>query len=73
MKIPYFSFIKLVFNIFFICWHGSLAVNQKKHLQSLVKVCRKIASTTLNDLRDPNKFSSPKKEESILADPVQPL
>lgn len=39
----------------------------------MVKVCKKIASTTLNDLRDPNKFSSPKKAESILADPVQPL
>ncbi len=43
-------FIESVLTFSFVCWYGSLTLKNKNRLQSVVKVCCKIAHNTLNDL-----------------------
>lgn len=73
MRMFYSCFIESVLTFSFICWHGSLSVKQKNRLQGIVKVCSKIAGTSLNDLHDLYKVRSLKKARSIVADPSHPL
>ena len=73
MKMFYSCFIESILTFSFICWYGSLLEKQKNRLTAVVKVCRKIAGTALNDLSEVYKVRCVKKAKAIIADPSHPL
>ncbi len=52
MKMFYSCCIESVITFSVVCWYGSLNVENRNRLQGIVKVCGKIAGTTLKDLND---------------------
>ncbi len=73
MKMFYSCCIESVISFSFVCWYGSLNVNNINRLQGIVKVCGKIVGTTLNYLNDLYKVRILKKAELIMNDPSHPL
>lgn len=53
-------------------WFGLLNVKNKNRLLSIVKVCRKVVGTTLNDLPQLYKARVLSKARTILAEPSHP-
>ncbi len=73
MKMFYSCCTESVISFSFVCWYGSLNVNNRNRLQGIVKVCGKIVGTTLNYLNDLYKVRILKKAELIMNDPSHPL
>ena len=73
MKMFYSCFIESVLTFSFVSWYGSITLKNKNRLQHIVKVCSKIAHTTLNELHSLYKIRALKKARSILANPSHPL
>lgn len=69
LKMFYSRFIESILNFAFVCWHGSLSVQQKNRPQDIIKICSKIAGRSLNDLHVSYKTRSAQKTKAILADP----
>ena len=73
MKIFYSCFIESILTFSFICWFGSLTAKDKNRLSSIVRVCGRIAGTSLEELSVLYRARATRKAKMILSDPVHPL
>ena len=73
MKIFYSCFIESILTFSFICWFGSLTAKDKNRLSSIVRMCGRIAGTSLEELSVLYRARATRKAKMILSDPVHPL
>ena len=73
MRMFYSSFVKSVFTFSMICWFGNLSLANKNRLSSIIKQCRKIIGTDLDDLGLIYQVRCVQRAKVILADPDHPL
>lgn len=73
MKMFYSCFIESVLTFSCLCWCGLLNLKNRNRLQSIIKECKKIIGTELNDIWGLFKSRSVTKAKQVLVDPTHPL